>query len=87
MISSMMNVWFRDEVMKKICQNLVESMPKRIREMIKNKGGHIDYFMNHQYGLDTGNSFAVEKNSRNILSVQINLHGTVISTLRSARSL
>ena len=39
MISSMMNVWFRDEVMKKICHNLVESMPKRIREVIKNKGG------------------------------------------------
>ena len=43
MISSMMNVWFRDEEMKKICQNLVESMPKRIREVIKNKEGHINY--------------------------------------------
>ena len=53
-------------------------MPKRIREVIKNKGGHIDYFMNHQYGLDTGNSFAVEKNSVKIFSVQINLHGTVV---------
>ena len=43
MISSMKNVWFRDEVMKKICQNLVESMPKRIREVLKNKGGHVNY--------------------------------------------
>ena len=43
MISSMMNVWFRDEVMEKICQNLVESMPKHIREVIKNKEGHINY--------------------------------------------
>ena len=32
-----------DEEVKKICQNLVESMPKRIREVIKNKGGHITY--------------------------------------------
>ena len=38
-----MNVWFSDEEIKKICQNLVESMPKRIKEVIKNKGGHINY--------------------------------------------
>ena len=44
MISSMINVWFRDEVIQKICQNLVESIPKRIREVIKNKGGHINYW-------------------------------------------
>ena len=30
MISSMM-IWFRDEEMKKICQNLVKSMPESIR--------------------------------------------------------
>ena len=37
-----MNMWFREEVMKKIYQNLVETMPERI-EVIKNKGKHINH--------------------------------------------
>ena len=55
MISSMMNVWFRDEVMKKVCQNLVESMPKRIREVIKNKGGNREGENNNPTSLNIRN--------------------------------
>ena len=42
MISSMMNVWFRDEEVK---ENLSKpgGINAETREMIKNKGGHINY--------------------------------------------
>ncbi|KAJ4450863.1 hypothetical protein ANN_02295 [Periplaneta americana] len=43
MISALIGVWFRDEEMKNICGKLVESMPNRLRAVIRNKGGHIDY--------------------------------------------
>ncbi|KAJ4439423.1 hypothetical protein ANN_07547 [Periplaneta americana] len=43
MISALICEWFRDEEMKNICGKLVESMPNRLRAVIRNKGGHIDY--------------------------------------------
>ncbi|KAJ4440914.1 hypothetical protein ANN_10762 [Periplaneta americana] len=43
MISALIGVWFHDEEMKNICGKLVESMPNRLRAVIRNKGGHIDY--------------------------------------------
>jgi transposase len=35
-------VWTR-EISKEYCSNLVESMPSRLTEVIKNKGGHTKY--------------------------------------------
>jgi hypothetical protein len=35
------NVWFHDSGVKNICSKQVESMPKRVQEVISAKGGHI----------------------------------------------
>ncbi|KAG8308341.1 Ubiquitin carboxyl-terminal hydrolase 22 [Homalodisca vitripennis] len=43
LIKSVIRVWFHDEDIKNHCSTLVESMPKRVNELIKNKGGHINY--------------------------------------------
>jgi len=43
LIKSVIQVWFHDEDIKNHCSTLVESMPKRVNELIKNKGGHINY--------------------------------------------
>ena len=32
----------REEIVKN-CQNFVGSMPKRVKQVLKNKGGHISY--------------------------------------------
>ena len=36
-------IWYHDEELKKMCCNLVHSMPKRVSMIIKSKGGHITY--------------------------------------------
>lgn len=43
MINAVIKIWFHDEEVKNICKKLIESMPKRCEEVIKNKGGHINY--------------------------------------------
>lgn len=43
LISAIIKVWFHDEQIKKMYSTLIESMPNRIHEVIKNKGGHISY--------------------------------------------
>ena len=35
--------WCRDDKIVKICQKLIEYMPKRISQVIKNRGGNISY--------------------------------------------
>lgn len=43
MINAVIKIWFHDEEIKNICKKLIESMPKRCEEVIKHKGGHINY--------------------------------------------
>lgn len=43
METSINNIWYDPDVMDKICQNLVESKPNRVRDLIAKKGGHIKY--------------------------------------------
>lgn len=43
LIEAIIHVWYRDPEIQENCQNLVDSMPNRIREVLKNKGGHISY--------------------------------------------
>ena len=43
MISALIDVWFCNEEVKNICGILVESMPNRVRAVIRNNGGHINY--------------------------------------------
>jgi transposase len=43
MVTNMTKVWFHDSGVKNICSKLVESMPKRVQEVILAKGGHISY--------------------------------------------
>ena len=38
---SMKKEW--DRISEKACQKLIESLPRRIRAVIKAKGGHTDY--------------------------------------------
>ena len=43
LIEAVIAIWFHDEEIAKSCQNLVCSMPKRVKQVLKNKGGHISY--------------------------------------------
>jgi len=43
LIEATVSVWYRDQEIKNICEKLVISMSERIRQVIKNKGGHINY--------------------------------------------
>jgi hypothetical protein len=43
MVTNVIKVWFHDSGVKNICSKLVESMPKRLQEVILVKGGHISY--------------------------------------------
>ena len=43
MISAVIQVWFHDDELKGSCQNLVNSMPTRVKGVINAKGGHILY--------------------------------------------
>ena len=37
------DVWFNNAKIERCCKTLVDSMPKRIQELIQNNGGHISY--------------------------------------------
>jgi hypothetical protein len=41
-VTSVIKAWFHDSGVN-ICSKLVESMPKRVQEVILAKGGHISY--------------------------------------------
>jgi hypothetical protein len=43
MISAIIEIWHHDSELKNICLNLCDSMPNRIKLLIKAKGGHICY--------------------------------------------
>lgn len=43
MIENVIKVWFRDDEIKNLCSNLVESMPNRVQDLIQARGGHILY--------------------------------------------
>ena len=43
LIEAIIDVWFRDQEIAENCQKLVESMPRRVTELIKNKSGHISF--------------------------------------------
>lgn len=43
LIELLIQVWHHDEEIKNNCKNLVQSMPNRIKMLIKNKGMHTKY--------------------------------------------
>ena len=45
LIEAVIHVWFHDEEIKKICKTLVLSMKKRVKSVLENKGGHINYWL------------------------------------------
>ena len=46
LICSIINGWYRDPDLLKMCQKLVNSMPGRTEQLIKAKGGRIKYWIN-----------------------------------------
>lgn len=43
LIEAVIQLWFRDTQISENCKKLVDSMPNRVKQIIKNKGGHIAY--------------------------------------------
>ena len=43
LIEAIIRIWYNKEEQKKMCCNLVQSLPKRVSMIIKSKGGHIKY--------------------------------------------
>ena len=43
LIQAIIQVWYHDEMIKENCENLINSMPKRVSQVIDNKGGHTTY--------------------------------------------
>ena len=43
LIEAIIGMWFRNEKIAQDCRKLKESMPKRVVQLMKNKGGHITY--------------------------------------------
>ena len=43
LIEAIISIGYHDKELKKMCCNLVHSMPKRVSMTIKSKGGHIKY--------------------------------------------
>ena len=41
LIEAIIQLWYRDEQIQSDCKKLVDSMPKRVRDAIKRKGGHM----------------------------------------------
>ena len=37
------DIWFNNEKIQEYCKTLVDSMPSRIKQLIENNGGHINY--------------------------------------------
>ena len=40
LIEAIMQVWYQDTKIKENCKRLVKSKPNRVKEVIKNRGGH-----------------------------------------------
>lgn len=40
MISSLLKIWYGDVEFHEQCKTLVDAMPKRVKMVINNKGGH-----------------------------------------------
>ena len=40
LIEAIIQVWYHDEQIQENCENLIDSMPKRVLQVIENKGGH-----------------------------------------------
>ena len=43
LIEALIHVWLHDQEIKKNCKTLVLSMKKRVKSVLENKGGHINY--------------------------------------------
>ena len=43
LIQALIQVWYKDPQILKDCSKLVDSMPKRIKMLLNNRGGHIMY--------------------------------------------
>ena len=43
LINAIIDVWYHDQKITQNCEKLVESMPKRVKKLITNRGGHISY--------------------------------------------
>lgn len=43
LVCAIIETWYHDDEVKNMCQSLVDSMPNRVSEVIKAKGGHISY--------------------------------------------
>ena len=43
LIEAIIRIWYRDPEIKENCQKLVDSMPNRVQQVLKNNGGHIMY--------------------------------------------
>lgn len=43
LVEAVIQGWFRDEAIINNCKRLVDSMPRRLQDVIKVKGGHIKY--------------------------------------------
>ena len=43
LIEAVIQTWFHDIEIEAICEKLIHSMPKRVKLVIKAKGGHIKY--------------------------------------------
>lgn len=43
MVEAVIEVWFRDPEINQNCQNLIDSMPRRVQDVITAKGGHTSY--------------------------------------------
>jgi len=43
MTEAIISIWYKGEEITKMCEKLVKSMPKQVRQVIKSKGSHINY--------------------------------------------
>ena len=43
LIQAIIQLWYHDTKIQENCQNLINSMPRRVQSLIKNNGGHIKY--------------------------------------------
>jgi len=43
LIEAIIGIWFRNEEIAQDCRKLMESMLKRVKQLIKNKGGDMTY--------------------------------------------
>ena len=43
LIEATIQIWYHDEEIKNICKKLIDSMPNRVKCVLKTKGGHTKY--------------------------------------------